>query len=87
MDVLGLEQGKHLLREPPDLGRASLAEIEDRQVEGGHGGVVADPLGDEAVARCEVVPLGSREIAPSGRDVGLEPEGAELRPGDGEFRS
>ena len=80
VDVLGLEEGEHLLRQPPDFGRASLAEIEDRQVEGDHGGVVADPLGDEAVAGGEVVPLGRRKVAPSGGDVGLEPEEAELKP-------
>ena len=62
VDVLRLEDGEHLFGEPPDIGRPVLAEVEDRQIEGDGGGVIAVAQGDEAGARCEIGLFGGREI-------------------------
>ena len=49
MDVLGFEDGQHVLREAADFGSAALAQVQESQVERDHRGVIADPLGDETV--------------------------------------
>jgi hypothetical protein len=84
MDVLGFEDGDDLLGQGLELARAVLVCVEERQIQGHEGRIVADPQAQEAVADGAVGRLGDLGLSRGAGQVALQPEAPELGPGIGE---
>jgi len=80
MDISGSEDPMHLVGKLLQLRRSLLLHVNEREIKGTHGGVIADVLKNEAIPYFAKQPLGLREVSKPRCNLPFEPRLAKVRP-------